>query len=86
MDLVAFGLLRSTLVRDATPEQKADRRKLLKLLVTEELVLKLEDPEDSPGALHLLRNNILFFNGKSITPQHASFGRAIREYVNMYCQ
>jgi hypothetical protein len=87
MEKENFGLVRAVVVDGSDADKVAEREKLLQDMVADpQCRLFLKDPEENPAAKYLLVNNVLYYDGKHIFPQHRQFEKAIKEYVTLFCK
>ena len=61
--------------------QVAAREQVLKELVKDPFRLYVSNPEANPAILYLLQNNVLFYDGEYVAPQHCQLEKAIKRYV-----
>jgi hypothetical protein len=81
-----FGFVRASVVDGQDHDAILGRKNLLKRMVADpNCRLALEDPVKDPAAKYLLEHNILFYDGKYISPQNVQFQKAVDEYVRMFC-
>lgn len=84
MALEKYSKVQALVVQGSQQEVLAREAFLTQLVNDPNCRLATKGALTDPPALYLLKHNILFFDGRFVTPQHALFEKAIREYVGRY--